>query len=99
VRANRAYRLIVRRGGWLPASVADPGRVDHVEVVEVASGEAVLSWDLPPMNAVRLARALRADLSQLEPAGFTERWIDVPEASEGDAAGGGYDWSESDTWV
>ena len=43
MRANRAYRLIVRRGGWLPASIADPGRADHLEIVEIASGEVLLA--------------------------------------------------------
>ncbi len=99
MRANRAYRLIIRRGGWMPASLADPGRSDHIEVVEVASGEVLLSWDLPPLRAVRLARALRADLSQLEPAGFRERWINVDLATEGEEVDSGRDWSESDTWV
>jgi hypothetical protein len=103
VRANRAYRLIVRRGGWLPASIADPGRADHIEVVEVASGEVLLAWNLPPIPAVRLARALRADLAQLEPAEFAARWIDAHDDAEGGGAGegeaGGKDWSESDTWV
>ncbi len=98
MRANRAYRLIIRRGGWMPASLADPGRSDHIEVVEVASAEVLLSWDLPPMRAVRLARALRADLSQLDPAGFRERWIDVEPAGEGEETAG-RDWSESDSWV
>jgi hypothetical protein len=99
VRANRAYRLIVRRGGWLPASIADPGRADHIEVVEVASGEVLLSWNLPPIRAVRLARALRADLAQLEPADFAARWIDVHDEAERDGAADRRDWSESDTWV
>jgi len=97
VRANRAYRLIVRRGGWLPASIADPGRADHVEVVEVASGEVLLAWNLPPIRASRLARALRTDLSQLEPAQFAERWLEPHEQS--DFAPDGRDWSESDSWV
>ena len=99
MRANRAYRLIVRRGGWLPASIADPGRADHIEVVEVASGEVLLSWNLPPMRAVRLARALRADLAQLEPAAFAARWIDVAGDGEDEAAADERGWSESDSWV
>ncbi len=53
MKANRAYRLIVRRGGWMPAALADPDRVDHIEVVEVDSGEVVLFWDCPPQIASR----------------------------------------------
>jgi hypothetical protein len=106
LRANRAYRLIIRRGGWIPASLADSGRLDHVEVVDVASGEAVISWDLPPLRAVRLARALRADLSQLEPADFLERWVEPRQTTnaEGlpdrrDVAESDSRVSESDSWV
>jgi hypothetical protein len=59
-RANRAYELRVTR--------------DTVEVVEIASGEVVLFWDTPPDRTRRIARALRADLSQLEPEPFLETW-------------------------
>ena len=99
MRANRAYRLIVRRGGWLPASIADPGRADHVEVVDLASGEVLLTWNLPPMRAVRLARALRADLAQLQPHEFAARWIEVEDDVDGHAAREGHYRSESDSWV
>ncbi len=74
MRANRAYRLIVRRGGWMPAVLADPARVDHIEVVEIDSGEVVLFWDCPPQQAARRARALRADLAQLPGEEFIARW-------------------------
>jgi hypothetical protein len=77
MRANRSYRLIVRRGGWAPALLADPGRVDHIEVVEVESGEVALFWDCPPAAAARRARALRADLSQLDSEEFIARWATV----------------------
>jgi hypothetical protein len=77
VRARDAYRLLVRRGGLAPALLAGPGRVDHVEVVEVASGEVVLFWDLAPQEASRLARALRADLVRLEAPEFISRWSTV----------------------
>jgi hypothetical protein len=65
-----------RRGGVALARLADPGRLDQVEVVEVASGETVLLWDVPSREARRLLRSLRADLSQLDPEGFVERWRD-----------------------
>jgi len=79
VRANRAYRLIVRRGGWVPALLADPSRVDHIEVVEIDDGEVVLLWDLPPQQAARQARALRADLAGLQAGDFLARWSTVEE--------------------
>ncbi|HYM46711.1 MAG TPA: hypothetical protein VES65_11210 [Solirubrobacteraceae bacterium] len=77
MKANRAYRLIVTRGGLAPALLADTSRVDHIEVVEIDSGEVVLFWDRPPQAASRLARALRADLSGLQAEEFIARWATV----------------------
>jgi hypothetical protein len=74
MRANRAYRLIVRRGGRSPSLLADARRVDHVEIVDLDSGEVALFWDRSPRDASRLARYLRADLAQLEAAEFLDRW-------------------------
>ena len=74
MKANRAYRLLVTRGGRAPAPLADTSRFDHIEVVEVDSGEVVLFWDRPPQAASRLARALRADLSELPAEDFIARW-------------------------
>ena len=77
MKANRAYRLIVTRGGRAPALLADTGRVDHIEIVDLDSGEVVLFWDCPPHAASQQARALRADLSQLEAEDFLARWSTV----------------------
>jgi hypothetical protein len=77
MKATHAYRLIVTRGGLTPAPLADPARVDHVEVVEVNSGEVVLFWDRPPREASKLSRALREDLTQLEEQEFMARWSTV----------------------
>jgi hypothetical protein len=77
MKANRAYRLILTRGGRAPALLADTTRVDHIEVVEIDAGEVVLFWEGPPQAASRLARALRADLSQLEAQEFLARWSTV----------------------
>ncbi len=77
MKASRAYRLIVTRGGRAPALLADAERVDHVEVVDIDSGEVVLFWDRPPQAASRLARALRDELSQLEAEEFLSRWSTV----------------------
>jgi hypothetical protein len=74
MRANREYELIVRRGGHVPGLLADPDRADQVEVVEIASGEVVLFWDTAPTQTGRLARALRADLSQLDATEFMSKW-------------------------
>jgi hypothetical protein len=74
MRAGRAYRLLVRRGGAAPALLASPDRVDHVEVVDIGSGEAVLLWDCNPRQASRLARALRTDLAGRDADEFIARW-------------------------
>jgi len=79
MKANRAYRLIVTRAGRAPALLADPGRIDHVEIVEIDSGEVVLFWDRPAHAASKLARALRADLAQLEAQEFIARWSTVED--------------------
>jgi len=77
MKANHAYRLIVTRGGLAPALLADTARTDHVEIVEVDSGEVILFWDRPPQAASKLARALRADLAQLDAEEFLDRWANV----------------------
>jgi hypothetical protein len=77
MKANRAYRLIVTRGGRTPAPLADTRRVDHIEVVEIDSGEVVLFWDSAPQTASRMARALREELSVLDAREFIERWSAV----------------------
>ena len=75
MRANRSYRLLHTRSSRRPAAL-DPGRIDHLEVVEVASGEVVLFWDLPAQEAARQARRLREDLSTLDDVEFLSRWAD-----------------------
>ena len=73
MRANRAYELIVRRGGRSPA-LLDPSRIDQVEVVELDSGEVALFWDTTPAQTGRLSRALKTDLAQLEARDFMRKW-------------------------
>ncbi len=77
MKANRAYRLLVRRGGRAPAFLADRERLDHVEVVEIPTGEVALCWDLEPKRAARLARTLRTDLAQLDALTFIVKWEDA----------------------
>jgi len=77
MKANRAYRMILTRAGRKPALLAGPERIDHIEVVEIDSGEVILFWDRPAQAAAKLARALRADLSQLEAEEFLARWSTV----------------------
>ena len=74
MKANREYELIVRRGGRGPAALADPERLDQVEIVEIASGEVALFWDIAPAQTRRLSRALKTDLARLEAEDFVRRW-------------------------
>jgi hypothetical protein len=74
MRAGACYRVIVARGSQTPALLASPERLDHVEVVDVRSGEAVLLWDCNPREASRLLRALRADLAGSSAEAFLARW-------------------------
>ena len=73
MRANRSYRLLHTRSSRRPASL-DPTRIDHLEVVDVASGEVVLFWDLPAPDAAKRARRLREELASLEVEEFIDRW-------------------------
>jgi hypothetical protein len=73
MRANRSYRLLHTRSSRRPASL-DPSRIDHLEVVDVASGEVVLFWDLPAPEAAKRARRLREELASLEVEEFIDRW-------------------------
>lgn len=79
MRAREAYRLIVRRGGVMPAILAHHERVDHVEIVEIDSGEVVLYWDCPAERARQLVRMLREELAEMEAADFLDRWIAVSD--------------------
>jgi hypothetical protein len=74
VKANRAYELLVHRGGRGPALLRKSDEADHVEVVEIDSGEVVLFWDTTPAQTGRLARALKADLAGLDADEFLRRW-------------------------
>jgi hypothetical protein len=74
VKANRAFELIVRRVGRGPALLRSSEEVDHIEVVEIDSGEVVLFWDTTPQQTGRLSRALKTDLAQLEAEEFLARW-------------------------
>jgi hypothetical protein len=75
MRANREYLLNVKRGSVLPGRLARD-RTDLIEIVEVASQEVILFWELPPRDAARLARRLRSDLAQLEASEFIAAWGD-----------------------
>jgi hypothetical protein len=74
VKANRAYELLVHRGGRGPALLRSPDQADHVEIVEIDSGEVVLLWDTMPAQTGRLARALKADLAGMDAEAFLARW-------------------------
>ena len=74
MKANREYELIVRKSGRGPALLRDRNASDHVEVVEIATGEVALFWDTQPAVTGRLARGLRADLASLDADAFIAKW-------------------------
>jgi hypothetical protein len=45
-----------------------------IEVLEIATGEIALFWDVRPDQTRRFAKALRADLVSLEAAVFLDKW-------------------------
>jgi hypothetical protein len=73
MKAANAYRVLHQRSSRLPARI-DPLRQDCVEVVEIATGEVVLFWDLAAREATRRVRALREDLVRLDDEAFLEHW-------------------------
>jgi hypothetical protein len=75
VRANRAFELIVRREGREPAFLADPHRLDRIEVVSIDDGEVLLFWDVPAKHASKLLRELRHDLASLDAEAFFDKWV------------------------
>jgi hypothetical protein len=83
MRAKRAYDVIHTRGDRVPALIADPSRMDHIEVVEIDSGEVVLFWDLPADAARRVVRQMREDLGQLEAEEFMAAWSQAEGAAQG----------------
>jgi hypothetical protein len=74
LKANRAFDLIVSRGGLEPAFLADPHRLDRIEVVSIDDGEVILYWDLPAKDASRLIKALRNDLVAMDAEEFIRTW-------------------------
>ena len=77
MKANRAYQLIVSRGGREPAFLSDPSRPDRIEVVSVDDGEVILYWNLAVKQASSLLKLLRADLASLDADEFFDKWLDA----------------------
>jgi len=77
MKANRAYELIVSRGGREPAFLSDPSRTDRIEVVSVDDGEVILYWNVAAKQASKLLKMLRADLVNLQADEFFDKWLDA----------------------
>jgi hypothetical protein len=77
MKANRAYELIVSRGGREPAFLSDPNRTDRIEVVSIDDGEVILYWDVNVKQASKLLRLLRTDLASLDAEEFFDKWLDA----------------------
>jgi hypothetical protein len=76
VKANREYRLLHGKAGRLPSRLAPPERYDQIEIVEVATMETVLLWDVPARDVPAVMRELRADMAQLDGEAFIAKWRD-----------------------
>jgi hypothetical protein len=74
MKANRAFELIVTRDGPEPTFLADPNRLDRVEIVSIADNEVVLFWELPAKEAAKLLRQLRGELVSFEVEEFKRAW-------------------------
>ncbi len=74
MKANRAFELIVSRDGREPAFLADPRRMDRIELVSVDDGEVVLYWELPAKEASKLLKQLREELHSFEIEEFERAW-------------------------
>ena len=79
MKANRAFDIIVSRGGFEPAFMADAERLDRIEVVSIDDGEVVLFWDLPAKEASRVLKLLRADLVGMDAKEFIQTWTGADE--------------------
>lgn len=77
MKANRAYELIVSRGGREPAFLSDPNRTDRIEVVSIDDGEVMLYWDVNVKQASKLLKLLRTDLASLAAEEFFDKWLDA----------------------
>ncbi len=77
MKANRAYELIVSRGGREPAFLSDPKRTDRIEIVSIDDGEVILYWNLHAKDASKLVRLLRVDLASLDAEEFFDKWLDA----------------------
>ena len=77
MKANRLYHLIVSREGREPAFLADPSRIDRIEVVSVDDGEVILYWNLNAKQASKLLKLLRTDLASLDAEEFFDKWLDA----------------------
>jgi hypothetical protein len=82
MRANRAFDLIISRGGHEPAFIADPRRTDRIEVVSIDDGELILYWELPAKDAAKLLKQLRGDLVSLEAEEFIAIWLGADGSQE-----------------
>jgi hypothetical protein len=74
VKANRAFELIVTRDGREPTFLANPTRLDRVEVVSIADNEVVLFWELPAKEAAKLLKQLREELVSFDIEEFKRSW-------------------------
>ncbi len=74
MKANRAFELIVSRDTHEPTFLADPRRLDRIELISLEDGEVVLYWELPPKEASRVLKQLREELVSFDIDEFRRAW-------------------------
>jgi hypothetical protein len=74
MKANRAFELIVSRDTREPTFLADPRRLDRIELVSIETGEVVLFWELRAKDAAKLVRHLREELHTFDSEEFRRAW-------------------------
>ena len=58
----------------MPSRIASAIRIDSIEIVDIASAEALFFRDCRARDAAALARQIRRELAQLDADNFYERW-------------------------
>lgn len=77
MKANRDLRVTHAKAPGGLAVLGDRERIDQLEVVEIATGESLLFWDVRAGDVKPMLRALRTDLAQLDTDDFLARWAGI----------------------
>lgn len=77
MRAKVELSVVHAKGPGGLAALGDRNRLDQIEVVEIATGESALFWDVHAGDVKAMLRALRADLAEMDTDEFLQRWGEI----------------------